>query len=93
MTKGAKREAECGNGSIGHGVVAATTPRVATEQATNREPRAAQSTVTAQGLQRILAAGGRETARRGRVRGDAVAIKQDGEREHPCHRPAEPTGA
>ena len=59
----------------GHRIVSAAAPRVTARQPSQGEPRAFQQTVFAQGFQRVLRAGRRKPARRGRERRDAELVE------------------
>jgi len=62
-----------------NGVVAATAPGVAAQDAPHRKVEALERTVLHDGLLGILRASGGETARRGRIGGDVLLIEQDGQ--------------
>ena len=70
--------------SVGHGVITATTPGMASQQTSDGEPTASQYSMTPQSLKGILAAGGCEPARRRSEWGDELAIEHDGQHYHPC---------
>ena len=70
--------------SVGHGVISATTPGMASQQTSDGEPTASQYSMTPQSLKGILAAGGCEPARRRSEWGYELAIHQDGQHYPPC---------
>ena len=63
------------NPSVGHGVISAATPGMASQQTSDGEPTASQYSMTPQSLKGILAAGGCEPARRRSEWGDELAIE------------------
>ena len=64
-----------------HGVVAAAAPGMAAQDAANGEIEAAQGAVLAEGLKRILRAGGREAAGGRRQGRDESLVEADGGNE------------
>lgn len=66
---------------LGHGVIAGTTPRMATEDTFDTEPSAFEGSVLEDRFHHVLAAGRCITARGRRQRRDKDPVEIDGEEE------------
>ena len=64
-----------------HGVVAATTPRVTSQNAPDSQSETLDRTMFHDGLLGILATGGSKSARRSQQRRDAYLVKPDGQNQ------------
>lgn len=66
---------------VGHGIVTATSPRMATQDATHGEVKPLEWAVSLDGLYGIGRTGGSEAAGRGRERRDDSTVEVDGDKQ------------
>lgn len=67
-----------------HRIIAAPTPRMASQQTANSQPQSLQRTMFLQSLNRILRTRGSEATGRRRVGRNEALIKTNGSYKHPC---------